>query len=462
MFEFDDLEEALPPAKAYATSPMRADEFIRIGEDLRSSIKRRSFQDLGVAIGRALWEEDTLQLRLRKIVKEYYSALDEICSEDLPDVEAGAALTFTLFNLSLSLSMHETRTVRQAGPVVLILGFGGSCCDDLEPQVDWYKQQGFSVISTCPLSFPQELAAKQNELVAEALRATLPARGRLVLHLCSHGGCCRAFDMLGKWVSGEAPYDSLPPLEETLAAIIFECAPAQTMDAKGEIMKPPPGVLPEGLEAEKKPAADAEAVKGEEVKGEEKGEEKKGKAETEEKEQEKAAEVPMEQIMEGEVEFYRMVMMGCIGALFTKFVPDKGNLGKLMAKHKDPLTRCLRGGARYTVLGLPEWALVEQVPTRVYGFHDFEGWDARLKTPIPRLFLHSERDALVHKSKVEAYCRYSRWYNPRATILTAALKRAAHCKLWDSEEKEVCREAVLKLLSHADLSSVGNDKVMGA
>mmetsp|Transcript_38508 Transcript_38508/g.69848 ORF Transcript_38508/g.69848 Transcript_38508/m.69848 type:complete len:82 (-) Transcript_38508:87-332(-) len=75
-----------------------------------------------------------------------------------------------------------------------------------------------------------------------------------------------------------------------------------------------------------------------------------------------------------------------------------------------------------------------------------------LEKPIPRLFLYSDRDTLIHKNKVEAYARYTERYNPRAQILRALIPKASHCKLWQ-KEPEKCGQAVSELLKLVGIST---------
>lgn len=305
---------------------------------------------------------------------------------------------------------------------MLIIGFGGSSTDELQSQANWYHSSGFSVISTAPLSWPDSLRERQNDMLAKELQTLLAeGSGRLLVHVCSNGGFGRFSAMLAAWTQRLGSFADLPEPEKCISALVIECAPARPIDPRtGEVV----GSLENLSKSDSDKSPDTQAE--------------------------------IDAVVSGETDFYQNVLRGCIASLCLKLrieqpamVLENGNIA-------------LRGAARLGVVGPPSWA--HRSSAAGWDFPDFEKWDCNLQSPLPRLFLYSDRDALVEQSKIEAYIRHTERYNPRATVLRAIIPRAVHCRLWGAKSnREKCAAAVNQLLAATDIAVEGvTEPAMGA
>ncbi|CAE8652216.1 unnamed protein product [Polarella glacialis] len=318
---------------------------------------------------------------------------------------SGAASTTATTTAATTTATTTTATTTAC---VLIFGFGGSGVEDLAPQAKWYQSQNCIVVSTSPLSWPTAVREKQDAALAEELTAALAAgSGKLVLHVCSNGGFVRGASFIGTWSQGQGPFSKLPRPADCIAAMVIECAPARPMDPVTQEVLGSPGKATSqssGVQLESSAAAELS-----------------------------------QKVLSAEVGMFQMIIRGCVGALCMKNSIDAAEV----FEGGGSLAKCLETAAGFGVLGPPAWAHVGSAAQWDYG--EFEEWDMGLEKPIPRLFLYSDRDTLIHKNKVEAYARYTERYNPRAQILRALIPKASHCKLWQ-KEPEKCGQAVSELL----------------
>lgn len=217
---------------------MSDEEFSGLSHDLTMAVTEREFGAVVLLLSRALLDIETA---IPKRFPEVVATLMARISDGVADREAGAALMYILWMLSLSISLHEVRFRAAAGShrlVVLIIGYGGSCTDDLETQASWYSSQGLAVISTSPLSWPPVIAERHDAMMAEKLQGALQGGRRLLLHVCSNGGAMRASALLGRWDAAVVPFASLPRPGDCVAGFVFECAPAKPMDpVTGEVCR---------------------------------------------------------------------------------------------------------------------------------------------------------------------------------------------------------------------------------
>jgi len=426
MFDFDDLEEQLTPRGVLESTGMSDEDFATIGRRLRRAQESHDFEEVTTLICQALCEEELIPKRFPRLASELAGQAQEaaICS----DWKASESLLWILWMLSLSSSLHEVRTQRPKAntfpaPCVLIVGFGGSSTDELQSQADWYRSVGFSVISTAPLSWPDTLRERQNDIIAKELRTLFAeGSGQLLVHMCSNGGFGRFSALLAAWTQRLGSFADLPQPEKCISAMVIECAPSRPTDpSTGEVLGGSLGSSSKS-DPEKSPAARAE----------------------------------LDAVVSSEIDFFQNVLRGCIASLCLKLrieqpsmLLENGNVA-------------LRGAARFGVVGPPSWA--HRGSAAGWDFPDFERWDCNLQSPLPRLFLYSDRDALVEQSKIEAYIRHTERYNPQATVLRAIIPRAVHCRLWGAKSnREKCAAAVQKLLAVTDIKVEGQtETVMGA
>eukprot|EP00931_Biecheleriopsis_adriatica_P007195 TRINITY_DN108503_c0_g1_i1.p1 TRINITY_DN108503_c0_g1~~TRINITY_DN108503_c0_g1_i1.p1 ORF type:complete len:405 (+),score=60.49 TRINITY_DN108503_c0_g1_i1:32-1246(+) len=404
MFDFDELENDMPVLQARSSCAMSHADFRDFGKTFQEAIGRHDFEEATVLLSQAVWSIETLQERLPGLVRELVRQLADL---QLREDSAASALMYMLWMLSLSTSLHQVCVTKGSAACALIFGFGGSGVEDLGPQVDWYRSHGFTVISTSPVSWPESLRDKQEATLAEKLHEALTnGNGQLLLHLCSNGGFLKGAGFIGSWSKGQGRFLRLPRPSDCIKAMVMECAPARPLDP----------ITQEVLESPEMRANDAISAK------------------------------VSSSAIQSEVAFYQMVIRGCIGALCLKSAVDAAPV-----LENDIASKSLERAAEFGVLGPPTWAYSGRSEPP-WDFKDFELWDSQLEKAIPRLFLYSDRDTLVHKDKVEAYVRYTEKYNPRACVLRAVIPKAPHCRLWRKPYVENCQQAVSELLNRAGLA----------
>mmetsp|Transcript_15801 Transcript_15801/g.49754 ORF Transcript_15801/g.49754 Transcript_15801/m.49754 type:complete len:458 (-) Transcript_15801:40-1413(-) len=449
-FDFDGLEEAEPAAMAQV-SAMGDAAFRRFRHRLERAEEERCFQDFADAVAEAIWDEETVAERMPKIVKAFQYLLDQVAKRSPPDIEAGSAICYLLWQIGLSTSMQETRVRRQDdpdAPIVLVTGFGGSDVADLEGQAAWYHSRGFNVISSSKAGFPPVLRQKHYCIVARELRSMLREGSSVVLHLCSQYGVSFGCEILWMWARNLQPFDSLPSPKECLKAVVFDCAAPANFDPVSQTILYPTdqASVEELLGIAHHPAPVAEIEEDLPVWPPPTPEEpqKAAKVEAEAKPEE-----PRESLVhKSEDKFYLNVMLGCTGALTKKL--QLTSLEEMVPANKE-IKKCLLGAARYWRAPEPwVWKCNESIQDHAPRdcFAAMQWLDWAKGDAFPRLFLYSERDVLVTADRVEAFIRHTKKYRPEADIVEAKLKHSAHCRLWDTELDD-CAAAVLKLLNIA-------------
>lgn len=163
---------------------------------------------------------------------------------------------------------------------------------------------------------------------------------------------------------------------------------------------------------------------------------------------ERVQDVNQEAALKGQIDLYRQVVIGCVAALCSKVLPNLGGISKVynLFCGNDASSACLLDCARYGVTGAPIWArtgMADEEPG--WDLDSFESWDAALTPTRPRLFLYSDRDALISRDKVEAYIRHTQRYAPNAEVLSTIIPKAVHCQLW-TKDLAKCGAAVEELI----------------
>lgn len=461
-FDFDDLEETEPAEMAQVTGMSDA-AFRRFRYRLEQAEVERRFEDFGDAVAEAIWDDETVAERMPKVVKAFQYLLDEVAGRSPPDLEAGSAICWLLWQVGLSTSMQETRVRRSDddnAPVVLVTGFGGSDVADLEGQAAWYYSQGFNVVSTSRAGFPPVLRQKHDFIVAHELRSLLKEGVSVVFHLCSQYGVGYGSDILWMWAYSIPPFDRLPSPQECLKAVIFDCAAPPNFDPVSQTILYPTDQATIaawlGL-ASDAPAADEKEEEEIEFTWDEPGASKdsgKTSQKAEAEPEAKPVDVDETSLNKSEDRFYLNVLLGCTGALTKKL--GLTSLEEMVPKNKE-IKKCLMGAARYWRCPAP-WVgkcmekVQLNVPRDAWAALQYMDWAKG--EAFPRLFLYSERDVLVTTDRVEAFIRHTKKYRPEAQIFQAKLKKSAHCRLWETELEE-CGQAVLGLLKAAGVPARG-------
>lgn len=377
-FDLDELDEQLGTSKTLAVTPLDEAEFQAFDKSLGDALQKKDFALVGSLVSQALWSEQLLSERLPAVTVAFLEQVQAAIKRG--DQDTSLNLTYMLFQLSLSISVHEVRCQEESGfnsPCVLMFGFGGSSLEELQPQANYYKGRGFKVLSAGPLSWPHALKDKQDATLVEELRLALAdGNGQLVLHACSNSGITRAFSFLAAWSEGKGSFAVLSQPEACLVALVWECCPVRDP-------------FKEDKQIESAKTNDADAQK---------------------------ADLAV-------VEANAMVIRGCITALCLKQRIDIGNFLSV-----DETNRLYKGAASSMMMHPPAWYQRSDVPH--WDFDAFEDWDRQLAKPLPRLFLYSDTDMVIPREAVEAYIQHTENYNPQAKIVRKLVPNAQHCRLW--------------------------------
>jgi len=413
-------------------------EFDDLRFRLKNAIKNRHYEDIVMAFSEAVSDPNVVPERMPKIIDVLKSLLNQVAGLSPPDLESGAAIAYILWHMSLSTSLHET-CVRQSeadgADTVLVLGFGGSGVEDLEPQAAFYHKRGLTVISTTRVSFPPGLGKEQDVLVAEALRAALKGGGGMVLHACSQHGIMYGANILWLWSHNRKPFDNLPPLQERLKALVFDCAAPPNFNPDTKTLEYPtekaatasmlPELQPQSALSEpvfpKSLSAAKVSLTGED-------------------------DPPS---IKSQTKYFVPVMLGCLGALCLKW--KQRSVESMFIENKN-VRPCIVAAARFNCVPQP-W---------VVRLHDFDTGspsdpfaalqllDWSIEPAVPRLFLYSEKDMLITVDRAEAFIRHTKAYRPEAVVQQSKLTKSAHCKNWVVEPEESAA-AVSKLLELAEI-----------
>lgn len=418
MFDFDDLDEKIQdevPLPLATRTAMSDSDFSKFSKRINEAARQQRYADIGDAIAEALWDEELVPVRLPKIIEMMCSLIQEMTSQKITDLGSAGAVVYIFFQLSLSTSLHEVCVYQPEAPercdkVVLILGFGGSDVADLKAPAEFYRSKDFITIFTCRNGLPVGLSQKQDNSVAKALEEALVGGRKLLLHLCSQHGYMYCANILHKWTHQLAPFHNLPPAQECISALIFDCVAPE--------MK-----LPSDVETTKHSLAIAETNA------------KHDNDETEPDLEDKA--------FKNGVRFFRMVMLGCIGAMCKKW--KLTSLEELAFSNKN-IFKSMDIAAGYCLRPIP-WVTeymkdLAQVPSPWLTFQLF---DLEFQPALPRLFLYSEKDMLITAEMVSAFVKHTQVYRPEAEVFEAKVKKSAHCELWKTEFEE-CGKAVERLL----------------
>jgi hypothetical protein len=155
--------------------------------------------ELQHALAEALMDETMVRARMPRVICSLFGIFNDLLRPEAEGDAVGSLLVQSLFQLSLSLTLHEVSSHisnSSGAHCALVLGFGGSGIESLEEQTRFYQSHHFSTIATTCTGVPA-LELRQYESIANRLNLALSSGGRLVLHCCSNHGVSLSSVLMG-------------------------------------------------------------------------------------------------------------------------------------------------------------------------------------------------------------------------------------------------------------------------